>query len=797
MEVVAVEPGALLVTAPATTLIARLHEELAPYRLALPIFPLVPGLTLADLVACNAGGRRRFGYGTIGRYLRAAQLILPDGTNLSIGGPTIKRATGYGLHRALAASQLDLGIAHEFTFSLRPLPADRATTLLYCPSLAEACRLVAQLVHAGLALSALPVAEQPDGSGALLVELEGVPALLARQVGLLRKIAADTGATVMPVGEGDPWHQWYDLAAAHLHPAALRRDLTLPRDALPAFVARARTLAMRYHLPLTIWGDAGVGTLHLGLAMPTDEAEQLLRILQALATEAGGTSSTEMGMSIQGFEQDHMLAGLHESALRAWSPKAPLPDLALHERLVRQTGREQILTTLRSVVGETYLLTRKEDIACYDQDASIAQPLGQALAVALPATTSEVAGLMRAAATYGLPVVVRGAGSGLAGGSTPTAHALILGLNRLDQITLDKEQMVAHVGAGAITAEIQRAAETLGLFYPPDPSSQTASTIGGNLACNAGGPRCVKYGVTSDYVLAVTAVLADGTIVRWGDGLAGQGTEQSLAQLLVGSEGTLAVITEVTLRLVPLPPARRTTMALFAKLEDACATVEQIMASGLVPSALELMDDTTLAAVEAYLHLGLPPETGAMLLMLSDGEPETVAHDAEALAALARTGGARLVQVAQSASDEAKLWQARRAVSIALARIRPNRLGEDIAVPLTRIAESVRLIKALAEEHQLPIVVFGHAGDGNLHPNILFDARDPVESARIWPCAEAIFRIALAVDGTLSGEHGIGTLKLAFMHEALGATQLAVQHRIKASFDPGGRLNPGKVLPAP
>ncbi|NCC36617.1 MAG: FAD-binding oxidoreductase, partial [Chloroflexia bacterium] len=231
-------------------------------------------------------------------------------------------------------------------------------------------------------------------------------------------------------------------------------------------------------------------------------------------------------------------------------------------------------------------------------------------------------------------------------------------------------------------------------------------------------------------------------------------------------------------------------------LEDACATVEQIMASGLVPSALELMDDTTLAAVEAYLHLGLPPETGAMLLMLSDGEPETVDHDAELLAVLAHAGGARLVQVAQSASDEAKLWKARRAVSIALARIRPNRLGEDIAVPLTRIAESVRLIKALAEVHQLPIVVFGHAGDGNLHPNILFDARDPAESARIWPCAEAIFGIALAVDGTLSGEHGIGTLKLAFMREALGATQLAVQHRIKAWFDPGGRLNPGKVLPA-
>ncbi|NCC34523.1 MAG: FAD-binding oxidoreductase, partial [Chloroflexia bacterium] len=447
MEVVAVEPGALLVTAPATTPIARLHEELAPYRLALPIFPLVPGLTLADLVACNAGGCRRFAYGTIGRYVRAAQLTLPDGTILSIGGPTIKRATGYGLHRVLAASQLDLGVAHEFTFSLRPLPTERATTLLHCSSLAEACRLAAQLVNVGLALSALPVAEQPDGTGALLVELEGLPALLARQVGLLRTIAADTGATVMPVGEGDPWQPWYDVAAAHLKSTALCRDLTLPRATLPTFVTRARTLATRYRLPLTIWGDAGVGTVHLGLATPTDEAEQLLRILQALALEAGGTLSTELGVPSGEVEQAPLLTELYPPSSPTSLATTLHPDQARYERLMRTTGREQILTTLRSVVGDAYLLTRKEDIACYEQDASIAQPLGEALAVALPATTSEVAGLMRAAATYGLPIVVRGAGSGLAGGSTPTPHALILGLNRLDQITLDKAQMAAHVGA--------------------------------------------------------------------------------------------------------------------------------------------------------------------------------------------------------------------------------------------------------------------------------------------------------------------------------------------------------------
>jgi len=335
----------------------------------------------------------------------------------------------------------------------------------------------------------------------------------------------------------------------------------------------------------------------------------------------------------------------------------------------------------------------------------------------------------------------------------------------------------------------------VGLFYPPDPSSQAASTIGGNLACNAGGPRCVKYGVTADYLLAVTAVLADGSVVRWGDGLAGQAPDSGLAQLLVGSEGTLGVITEATLRLIPLPRARRTSMALFDRLEDACATVEQIMAAGIVPAALELMDDACIVAVEAYLQLGLPQDAGAMLLMLADGEPEEVEADAARLAELARAGGARSVQLASSPADEANLWKARRAVSIALARVRPNRLGEDISVPLTQIAACVRRIKQISVEHGLPIVVFGHAGDGNLHPNILFDARDPAEAARIWPAAEAIFAAALELGGTLSGEHGIGTLKRPFMRQALGDTAIAAQRRIKAQLDPAGLLNPGKLFP--
>jgi glycolate oxidase subunit GlcD len=402
---------------------------------------------------------------------------------------------------------------------------------------------------------------------------------------------------------------------------------------------------------------------------------------------------------------------------------------------------------------------------------------------------------MRVAAEHGLPVVSRGAGTGLAGGATPSPGTLLIGLNRMDQIIIDRAQMVAHVGAGATTADVQRAAEAVGLFYPPDPSSLSASTIGGNIACNAGGPRCVKYGVTADYVLGLTAVLADGGLARWGDGLAGQGPDNGMAQLLVGSEGTLAVIAGATLRLLPLPAARRTAMAIFQSLDDACATVERIMAAGVVPAALELMDDMTIAAVEAYLRAGLPRDAGAMLLMLADGEPEAVEADSLALADLARRGAAVRVQVARSAAEEADLWRGRRAIAPALARIRPSRLGEDISVPLPQIAACVRRIKQVSAEHGLPIVVFGHAGDGNLHPNILFDPSDPAEAARIWPCAEAIFAVALELGGTLSGEHGIGTLKRPFMRRAVGESAIDIQRRIKQWLDPEGRMNPGKVFP--
>ena len=769
---VEVEPGALLATAPANLTIEVLNATLAPHGLCLPIAPLQGGLSLATLVARNAGGRRRLRYGPIGRYLRAAYLTTPDGQPLTIGGPTMKRATGYGLNRALAGGDLGLGKVQGLTFSLRPLPAMRMVRLIRCTDPARACQLGVQLSGTGLELSALALAEDTDGSGLLLAELEGQPALLERQQVELERLIHAAGGELL-TERSSPWAYWEQLATQQLAAGAAQTlDLSLPRAHLASLVAQVRTVVGPSSQQLRLWGDAGLGSLHLVL-VATGHDPGLLRDLTALAHDAGGVAASELG---------------------TLSP-LPLPRLNPPPRHA-PVGREGVLDALRAIVGPRYLLTKPEEVGCYDLDASIARPEGRAFAVALPANRGEVAALVGLAAAHGMPVVSRGAGSGLAGGSVPSPGALVIALNRLDQISIDPTQRVAHVGAGAITAEVQRAAEAHGLFYPPDPSSQTASTIGGNLACNAGGPRCVKYGVSADYLLALTAVLADGSSVRWGDGLNGQGGDTSLAQLMVGSEGTLGLITGATLRLLPRPLARRTSMALFRDLETACSSVERIMAAGILPAGLELMDDACLAAVESYLSLGLPHDTGAMLLMLADGAPETVEAETAALAALAHAGGATRVEIASSSADEARLWQARRSVSIALTRIRPARLGEDISVPISRIASGVATIKAISREYQLPIVVFGHAGDGNLHPNILFDPADPHEVARLWPCAEAVFAAALAAGGTLSGEHGIGTLKRPFMMQALGATALAAQQRIKAWFDPYALLNPGKVLPS-
>jgi glycolate oxidase subunit GlcD len=759
---VTIEAAALLAHLPAALPISSLNQALAAHGLCLPIFPLRRDVSVGDLLATNSGGRLRLRYGPIGRYIRAATTV--DG--LQLGGPTLKRATGYGLQRALAGSAIDLGPLDRLTVSLRPLPTARRVMTVSGP-LSLLLAAAHDLLNARLAVAALAYRPQ-----LLLIELIEHSEVLLRQTAEITTIMRRHGLSTT-AADDSAWQPFEALAAAHsAAPAARRLDLTLPRRLLPTMLTALAAAAATHNITIAPWGDVGLGSLHLQL--PADAPADLCQELRQAAQRCNAQPLYEFGPPPPPAIDSINVAVPHA---------APVDD-------------RSFAAALAPLLDARGLLIRHDDLLVYAQDASIAQADGLAAVAALPNVPTQIPAIVRAAAAARRPITARGAGSGLAGGSIPSHGGLLLGLNRLERLVIDREQQVAHVGAGVVTAELQRAAEAVGLFYPPDPSSLSCSTIGGNLACNAGGPRCLKYGVTADYVLSIDAVLADGTPISFGDGLVGQAPGNGLAQLLVGSEGTLAVIVGATLRLIALPAARRTTLALFDSLDAACATVEQIMASGLIPAGLELMDDTTIAAVEAYLKLGLPRDTGAMLLLLADGEPESVAEESAALAALARRGGAHRVETAADARHEAQLWAARRAIAPALTRIRPNRLGEDITVPLPRIAATVRRIKQVSRDFDLPIVVFGHAGDGNLHPNILFDANDPAEAARLWPCAEAVFAAALAEGGTLSGEHGIGTLKRPFMSDALGQRQIVVQQALRQRFDPLYLLNPGKVLPS-
>jgi glycolate oxidase len=369
-------------------------------------------------------------------------------------------------------------------------------------------------------------------------------------------------------------------------------------------------------------------------------------------------------------------------------------------------------------------------------------------------------------------------------------------MNRI--LEIDTLNAAVRCQAGVVTSDLQAEVEKQGLFYPPDPSSHRHSTIGGNVACNAGGPRCLKYGVTGDYVLGLTVVLADGRILRTGGKPIKDVTGYDLKALFTGSEGTLGLITEALLRLIARPRSTRTALAEFASLEDASRAVNAILAAGVLPSCLELMDQTAVACVEQAMNLGLATDLEALILIETDGADERAVQDEILEAArIAREQGARAVTVASDEAERNALWRARRAVSPALARKAPNKLGEDITVPRSAIPDIIRRLREISAGGGLPIVIFGHAGDGNLHPNILFDRRDPGQRARAEAMAAEIFDASLSLGGSLSGEHGIGLLKRPYLERALGPLSLEVQRRIKQALDPMNILNPGKMLPDP
>ena len=448
---------------------------------------------------------------------------------------------------------------------------------------------------------------------------------------------------------------------------------------------------------------------------------------------------------------------------------------------------------LEPVVGAAHVRDDAGTLLTYATDAT---PLerGRPDVVVFPGTTGEVAGVLRVANERGVPVVPRGSGTNLSAGTVPHLGGIVLVLTRMNRLKeISAGDLVAVCEPGVRTIELARAAAAEGMLFPPDPGSHTTATIGGNVAECSGGLRALKYGVTRDYVLGVEAVLPTGEVIRSGGRLVKDVAGYDLRRLLCGSEGTLAVMTELTLRLLPAPEETGTGMAYFGDLADAARAVSRVLASGVLPVTLEFLDRVCIDAVEGYANIGLDRSAGALLIFGQDGDRATIDRDMRRMAEACAAEGATHVRIAASEAEAADVLQARRAVLPALSRLEPLTILEDATVPRSRIAEMVERIQEIARRHGLTIGTFGHAGDGNLHPTIVLDPADAAAMERAHAAVDEIFAEAIAMDGSITGEHGVGLVKLRHLEAQLGAEHLALLRRIKAAFDPNGILNPGKL----
>ena len=395
-----------------------------------------------------------------------------------------------------------------------------------------------------------------------------------------------------------------------------------------------------------------------------------------------------------------------------------------------------------------------------------------------------------------LPVIPRGAGSGFTGGTLPVKGGIVLVLTRMNAIlAIDEDNLTAVVQPGVITAHLQSAVEKLGLFYPPDPASKDFSTIGGNVAECAGGPRCLKYGVTKDYVLGLEVVSPTGAILRTGGATMKNVVGYDLTRLFVGSEGTLGIVTEITLKLLPLPEAKQTILAWFDSIDGAARAVAAIVKNKIIPVTLEFLDATTLDCLRRGSSLTLPDAARAALIIEVDGEPEVTQRQAQRIEAIIAPLGIVEIQIAADRDESERIWHVRRSVSPSLRKVNPNKFNEDIVVPPSQVPSMIRALEQISARYDLPIVNFGHAGDGNIHVNVMADLGVPGTGEKVERAVDEIFRATIERGGSISGEHGIGTTKMPFIELEVNRATIACMKAIKHALDPNNILNPGKIFP--
>ena len=454
---------------------------------------------------------------------------------------------------------------------------------------------------------------------------------------------------------------------------------------------------------------------------------------------------------------------------------------------------KSLIDQLKRIVGDAYVVHDLAGLIAFEYDGSVDRALPSA--VVLPACTAEVSQVMKAARYHGATIVARGAGTGLSGGSVPEQGSLVVSLTRMNRIVeIDPANRLAVVDPGVVNLDLTLAAAEHDLYYAPDPSSQQACTIGGNVAENSGGPHCLAYGVTTNHVLGLEAVLADGTVV-WLGGRSSETPGYDLRGILIGSEGTLAVVTKVIVRLLRRPEAVKTMLAVYRELDDASSAVSDVIGSGIVPAAMEMMDDLAIAAVEPAVNAGYPAEAGAVLLVEVDGLAESVEEESELIESVMARHSPMEIRTARDAGERQRLWAGRKGALGALGRLAPNYYLIDGTIPPTRLVDVMARIKEISAESGFPIANVLHAGDGNLHPSILFDERKPGETKRVLEIGGQILKLCVDEGGVLSGEHGIGIEKREYMPYMFSEEDMRTMAKLKPAFDTRNALNPGKIFP--